>query len=159
MPSESAAHVEPRPFPTASPAPGAAPLQVPARAPPRPPASPPRSPRPSHPSSSARARAGPAAGPRAARTIGTPRPGPRHAPRSARRRRSSRSPFPPPRFPLTRLDLRRPPAIPPDVGRRDRGQDREDDEQGAPPVALGLLSEHLQDHVLPPPHAPPAPQH
>src|SRR5216110_2190940 len=45
--------------------------------------------------------------------------------------------------------LRGPPAVPPDVDRRDPRQHRQDNEHGASGVALRLLIEHLEDHVFP----------
>src|SRR5207244_5330644 len=45
--------------------------------------------------------------------------------------------------------LRGPPAVPPDVDRRDPRQHRQDNEHGASGVASRLLIEYLEDHVLP----------
>src|SRR5256885_15180194 len=45
--------------------------------------------------------------------------------------------------------LRGPPAVPPDVDRRDPRQHRHHDEHGASGVASRLLIEHLEDHIFP----------
>src|SRR5690349_17823461 len=56
--------------------------------------------------------------------------------------------------PLLLAVLRGATAVPPDVHRRDQSQDRQHEQDGATRVALRLLIQNLQDHILATPDEP-----